>query len=79
MTKEERIKFFMNKNCVLCGTQSCICHLGIIDEESISYCGKYHGDILGIPKIKSAMEELEEWMKETKITWEDIRKFLEEK
>ena len=79
MTREERIKFFMNKYCVLCGTQSCVCHLGIIDEEAISHCGNYHGDILGIPKIKSAMEELEEWMKETKITWEDIRKFLEEK
>jgi hypothetical protein len=64
---------------VLYGTQSCVCHLGIIDEESIFHCGKYHGDILGIPKIKSAMEELEEWMKEAKITWEDIRKFLEEK
>ena len=69
----------MNENCVLCGTQSCVCHLGIIDEEAISHCGNYHGDILGIPKIKSAMEELEEWMEETKITWEDIRKFLEEK
>ena len=79
MTREERIQFFMNKYCMLCGTQSCVCHLGIIDEEAISHCGNYHGDILGIPKIKSAMEELEEWMKETKITWEDIRKFLEEK
>ena len=79
MTREERIQFFMNKYCVLCGTQSCVCHLGIIDEEAISHCGNYHGDIFGIPKIKSAMEELEEWMKETKITWEDIRKFLEEK
>ena len=79
MTRKERIQFFMNKYCVLCGTQSCVCHLGIIDEEAISHCGNYHGDILGIPKIKSAMEELEEWMKETKITWEDIKKFLEEK
>ena len=78
MTKEERIQFFMNKYCVLCGTQSCVCHLGIIDEEAISHCGNYHGDILGIPKVKSLTEQFEDWMRETNTTWDDIRKRLEE-
>ena len=64
----------MNKNCVLCGTQSCVCHLDIVDEEAISHCGRYHGDILGIPKIKSILEELEDWMKENNFTWDTIRK-----
>lgn len=73
MTKEERIQFFMNKYCVLCGTQSCVCHLGIIDEEAISHCGNYHGDILGIPKIKSIMEVLEEWEAEHEDLWEEIK------
>jgi hypothetical protein len=69
----------MNKNCVLCGTQSCVCHLGVIDEEAISHCGRYQGDILGIPKIKSILEELEEWMKENNFTWDAIRKEFNKK
>lgn len=70
MTIEE----FMAENCVLCGTQSCVCHLGIVDEEFISHCGRYHGEIEGIPKIKSIMELIEESMKEKGLTWEDLRK-----
>ena len=73
MTKEERIQFFMNKYCVLCGTQSCVCHLGTIDEEVISHCGNYHGDIFGIPKIKSLTEQFEEWEAEHKDVWEEIK------
>ena len=73
MTKEERIQFFMNKYCVLCGTQSCVCHLGIIDEEAISHCGNYHGDILGISKIKSLTEVFEEWEAEHNELWEEIK------
>ena len=73
MTKEECIQFFMNKYCVLCGTQSCVCHLGIVDEEAISHCGYYQGDILGIPKIKSLTEVFEEWEAEHKDLWEEIK------
>ena len=73
LTKEEHIQCFMNKYCVLCGTQSCVCHLGIIDEEAISHCGNYHGDILGIPKIKSLTEVFEEWEAEHKELWEEIK------
>ena len=68
----------MNENCMLCGTQSCVCHLDIIDEEAISDCGNYHGDIPGIPKTKSLMEQFEDWMRETNTTWDDIRKQLAE-
>ena len=67
------IEQFMNENCVLCGTQSCVCHLDIIDEEAISHCGHYHGEILGIPKIKSIMEVLEEWEAEHKGLWKEIK------
>lgn len=63
----------MNENCVLCGTQSCVCHLDIVDEEAISHCGRYHGEIPGIPKIKSVMEVLEEWEAEHKDLWEEIK------
>ena len=59
--RDEQIQQFMNENCVLCGTQSCVCHLDVVDEEAISHCGRYHGEIPGIPKIKSVMEVLEEW------------------
>ena len=68
------IEQFMSENCVLCGTQSCVCHLGIVDEEGISHCGYYQGDIDGIPKIKSLTEQFEDWMRETGTTWDDIRK-----
>lgn len=73
LTKEEHIQCFMNKYCVLCGTQSCVCHLGIIDEEAISHCGNYHGDILGIPKIKSLTEQFKDWEAEHKKLWEEIK------
>ena len=66
------IEQFMNENCVLCGTQSCVCHLDVVDEEAISHCGRYHGEIPGIPKIKSVMEVLEEWETEHKDLWEEI-------
>jgi hypothetical protein len=42
--REVQIQQFMNENCVLCGTQSCVCHLGMIDEQAISHCGHYHGE-----------------------------------
>lgn len=67
------IEQFMNENCVLCGTQSCVCHLDVVDEEAISHCGRYHGEIPGIPKIKSVMEVLEEWKTEHKDLWEEIK------
>lgn len=63
----------MNENCVLCGTQSCVCHLDVVDEEAISHCGRYHGEIEGIPKIKSIMEVIEEWEAEHKDLWEEIK------
>ena len=63
----------MNENCILCGTQSCICHLDIVDEEAISYCGRYHGEIKGIPKIKSLTEIFEEWEAEHKDLWKEIK------
>lgn len=63
----------MNENCVLCGTQSCVCHLDIVDEEAISHCGRYHGEISGIPKIKSIMEVIEEWETKHKDLWEEIK------
>ena len=63
----------MNENCVLCGTQSCVCHLDIIDEEAISHCGRYHGEISGIPKIKSVIEVLKEWEAEHKDLWGEIK------
>ena len=67
------IEQFMNENCVLCGTQSCVCHLDVVDEEAISHCGRYHGEIPGIPKIKSVMEVLEEWETAHKDLWEEIK------
>ncbi len=69
MTVEE----FMAENCVLCGTQSCVCHLDIVDKEAISHCGNYHGEIDGIPKIKSLTEIFEEWESENKELWEEIK------
>ena len=63
----------MNENCVLCGTQFCVCHLDIVDEEAISHCGRYHGEIPGIPKIKSLTEVFEEWEAERKDLWKEIQ------
>ena len=71
--RDEQIQQFMNENCVLCGTQSCVCHLDIVDEEAISHCGYYQGDIPGIPKIKSLTEVFEEWEAEHKDLWEEIK------
>ena len=73
MTKEERIQFFMNKYCMLCDIQSCVCRLGIIDEEAISHCSNYHGDILGIPNFKSLTEFFENWETEHKDLWKEIK------
>ena len=71
--RDEQIQQFMNENCALCGTQSCVCHLDIVDEEAISHCGYYHGEIPGIPKIKSMMEVIEEWEAEHKDLWKEIK------
>ena len=68
----------MNENCVLCGTQSCVCHLDAVDEEAISHCSRYYGEIPGIPKIKSTMEVImeviEKWEAEHKEDlWKEIK------
>ena len=47
MTREE----FYNKHCLMCGTQRCF-----MDDESISTCGYYNGEIPDIPKKKSVIE-----------------------
>ena len=67
------VKDFQDKYCWLCGTQSC---LG--DPEDIQHCGNYHGEIDNLPKIKSFMELFEEEMEEKGITWDDIRKRMED-
>ena len=46
---------FQKKYCQMCGTQQC--H-GEVDD--ISNCGKYKGNIKGIPKKKSLIEILNE-------------------
>jgi hypothetical protein len=51
MTIEEWIK----ENCSMCGSQRCYA-----DRESIASCGRYNGEIEGLPKVKSAMDELRE-------------------
>ena len=76
--KDKQIQQFINENCTFCGTQSCVCYLNIADEEAISNCDNYHGEIPGIPKIKSLTEQFEDWMRETNTTWDDIRKKLAE-
>ena len=50
MTREQ----FYEKNCRMCGTQRCPS-----DDEAISTCGKYKGDIEGIEKQESLQELLE--------------------
>ena len=70
--REQAIREFMKKNCVLCGTQSCDCHFEIVNEQAISNCGNYNGDIEGIPKAKSTMEIFKEIIEEAGITWDDI-------
>lgn len=50
MTREE----FYQKNCLMCGSQRCYG-----DDESISTCGRYEGDIEGIEKKESLRELLD--------------------
>ena len=63
------VKEFRDIYCINCGTQRCLSRA--ID---ISECGYYKGDIEGIPKQKSLMEELEEALVEAGLTWDDIRR-----
>ena len=63
------VKEFRDTYCINCGTQRCLSRP--ID---ISDCGYYKGDIEGIPKEKSFMEELEEEMAKMGLTWDDIRR-----
>ena len=63
---------FQERYCSLCGTQSCMS-----EPEDISGCGHYHGEIEGIPKVKTAMDLFEEIMKEAGITWEDLAREIE--
>ena len=58
MTREE----FYKKNCLMCGSQRCYG-----DDESISTCGRYKGDIEGIEKKESLQELLERINKEAKL------------
>ena len=58
MTREE----FYQKNCLMCGSQRCYG-----DDESISTCGRYEGDIEGIEKKESLQELLEKINKEAKL------------
>lgn len=67
------VKEFQKKYCSRCGTQSCFGQA-----EDFPYCGHYHGEIEGIPKEKSAYELLEEDLQRRGITWDDIRKQMEE-
>lgn len=67
------IKDFQDKYCQLCGTQSCPAEV-----EDIQNCGRYNGEIEGLPKIKSFMERWEEYMKEKNITWNDIREMVKD-
>ena len=50
MTREQ----FYRENCLICGSQRCYG-----DDESISTCGRYKGDIEGIEKKESLQELLE--------------------
>ena len=50
MTREE----FYQKNCLMCGSQRCYG-----DDESISTCGRYEGNIEGIEKKESLRELLD--------------------
>lgn len=59
---------FHKKYCQFCGTQRC---LGTPKE--VSNCGRYHGEIPDIPKIKSMTEVLKKWEAEDKELWEEIK------
>ena len=58
MTREE----FYQKNCLMRGSQRCYG-----DDESISTCGRYEGNIEGIEKKESLQELLERINKEAKL------------
>ena len=58
MTREE----FYQKNCLICGTQRCPG-----DDEAISTCGRYKGDIEGIEKKENLQELLERINREAKL------------
>ena len=58
MTREE----FYQKNCLMCGSQRCYG-----DDESISTCGRYEGDIEGIEKKESLQELLKRINREAKL------------
>ena len=58
MTREQ----FYKENCLMCGTLRCPG-----DDEAISTCGYYKGDIEGIEKQESLQEMLERVNKEAKL------------
>ena len=63
---------FQDRYCSLCGTQSCMS-----EPEDISGCGHYHGEIEGIPKVKTAMDLFEALLEELGLTWEDLAREIE--
>lgn len=63
---------FQDRYCSLCGTQSCMS-----EPEDISGCGHYHGEIEGIPKVKSAMDLFEALLEELGLTWEELAREIE--
>ena len=65
MTREQ----FYKENCLICGSQRCYG-----DDESISTCGRYKGDIESIDKKESLQELLDRINKEVK-----LKDFLGEK
>ena len=65
MTREQ----FHKENCLICGSQRCYG-----DDESISTCGRYKGDIEGIEKKESLRELLDRINREAK-----LKGFLEKK
>ena len=58
MTREQ----FYKENCLICGSQRCYG-----DDESISTCGRYKGDIEGIEKKESLRELLDRINREAKL------------
>ena len=58
MTREQ----FYKENCLMCGTLRCPG-----DDEAISTCGYYKGDIEGIEKQESLQEMLERVNREAKL------------
>lgn len=58
MTREE----FYQKNCLICGSLYCP-----RDDEAISTCGYYQGDIEGIEKQETLQEMLKRITKEAEI------------